>query len=355
MRDITTILNGIPAAPLRVNINYRLIPAFAFPRDDIGAAEFNACLRYAYKLPYSVKRTPSGGVSTSFENLKIPGYDVKATTTGIELVLIERFMRRIQFRQVNRDDERKYYGRESFIKFKEVLQRTGIDLNKYAIDNGAEVKTQIPAPHIKLLREEFADYTFTAHHIDIRSSHMAGMGKAYPFLMPAITELYLKRKIPEYATIYKHVLTHTWGFLQSRYAGYKWAHFSKAGIEYTNKTVESLVDRLRAANRMPILLNTDGIWYTGDVYHGDGEGDNIGDWHNDHVNCTFRAKSKGAYEYIEDGRYYPVVRGSTNLDKVRPRSEWVWGDIYKKEATPIAYQWDEGLGLLRSTITHEVL
>ena len=35
-----------------------------------------------------------------------------------------------------------------------------------------------------------------------------------------------------------------------------------------------------------------------------------------------------AYEFIENGQYYPVMRGISPLDKVKPRSEWKWGDIY---------------------------
>ena len=83
-----------------------------------------------------------------------------------------------------------------------------------------------------------------------------------------------------------------------------------------------------------ILTNVDGIWYTGDIYHGDGEGDKLGQWSNDHMNCTCRAKSAGAYEYIENGEYHAVVRGSTNLDKIKPRDQWVWGDIYNEDAVP---------------------
>ena len=90
---------------------------------------------------------------------------------------------------------------------------------------------------------------------------------------------------------------------------------------------------------MPILYNTDGVWYyspNGKPYHGEGEGKGIGCWENDHLDCKWRAKSKGCYEFIEEGKYSPVVRGLTKYDKIKPdRTTWEWGDIFKKEAEVI--------------------
>lgn len=91
---------------------------------------------------------------------------------------------------------------------------------------------------------------------------------------------------------------------------------------------------------MVISYNTDGIWYQGAVYHGDGEGDDLGQWHNDHVNCRFRAKSAGSYEFIENGSYFPVVRGKTRLDDLIPRDKWQWGDIYQNEADLMTFRID---------------
>lgn len=96
---------------------------------------------------------------------------------------------------------------------------------------------------------------------------------------------------------------------------------------------------------MVLLYNTDGIWYCGDVYHGEGEGKRLGEWENDHINCMFRAKSAGSYEFVEDGKYYPVVRGRTNLDLITPRENWKWGDIFKKEAKVIEFYWLAGEGI----------
>ena len=89
------------------------------------------------------------------------------------------------------------------------------------------------------------------------------------------------------------------------------------------------------------VLNTDGIWYNGPLYHGDGEGSGLGQWENDHKNCQFRMASAGAYEFIEEGTYHPVIRGIPNDTK----TEWEWGDIYKEKAIPSIFSFTEEEGV----------
>ena len=36
-------------------------------------------------------------------------------------------------------------------------------------------------------------------------------------------------------------------------------------------------------------------------------------------------------EFEEDGKYTPVVRGYTNLEKIKPKEMWEWGDIYGEQ------------------------
>lgn len=120
---------------------------------------------------------------------------------------------------------------------------------------------------------------------------------------------------------------------------------AKDAIADNNKRLFDLSQKISDSGRQVMLWNTDGVWYQGDIYHGEGEGKKLGDWENDHVNCSLRIKSKGAYEYIEDGKYYPVLRGYTKLDKVKPRNEWKWGDIFHTDAVVIEFYWREGIGL----------
>ena len=78
----------------------------------------------------------------------------------------------------------------------------------------------------------------------------------------------------------------------------------KSFAEYSNKLSADEMNARLIANGDKILgHNTDGIWYQGPVYHGEGEGNDLGQWRNDYVDCRFRAKSSGAYEFIENGSF----------------------------------------------------
>ena len=122
----------------------------------------------------------------------------------------------------------------------------------------------------------------------------------------------------------------------------RWAHLSRDAIKDNNDRIDKLSEAIVLAGGRVIGNNTDGIWYIGDVYHGKGEGPTLGQWENDHVNCMLRAKSHGAYEFVENGKYSAVVRGLTSYDNEVPRENWKWGDIYKSGV--IVLDWDEETG-----------
>ena len=119
----------------------------------------------------------------------------------------------------------------------------------------------------------------------------------------------------------KAILNFSIGWMQSykpsnkRYA--EWAHLSRDAIADNNKRIIDLSIRLQASGRKILGYNTDGIWYQGQIYHGAGEGNNLGDWSNDHTNCLFRSKSDGSYEFIEDNTYNAVVRNCRNSNLIQ--------------------------------------
>ena len=141
---------------------------------------------------------------------------------------------------------------------------------------------------------------------------------------------------------YKHILNFSIGFMQSiNGCGARWAHLAKDAIKDNNDRVRSLAATVEKSGRTVLLFNTDGFWYEGPVFHGKGEGDGLGQWHNDHMNCKFRMSGAGSYEFIEDGKYNPVVRGIPNDTKL----DWHWGDIYTKKAVPNIFTFDEEMGV----------
>lgn len=320
--------------PMTLDANYEKIPCNLIAISEEGAATFNEILRNLRGTAglTTITRTKSGGISTTQKTFRPPMYDVRTLKSCVEITFVGREMWRVQFRRPmsKESGDGGISGHASFRKFKEDLKKQGIDIEKWAIYNGKEVKETIPPPIVKCSRETFIDIELSnVHHMDKHSSHMAGVAQFIPQWYPLINHYYKNRKDPKYSAVYKSILTHTWGYLQSKMVGFRFSHISKAGIEYTNREVMELSDRLTAAGRVPLLYNTDGIWYWGDIYHGVGEGADLGQWENDHVNCKFRMKSAGVYEYIEAGEYHAVVRGHTALDKIKPRETWEWGDIYK--------------------------
>lgn len=329
------------------NANKLKIPVVAFNCDDNGVKCFNKVYREALNRKWNpIVRTPSGGISISKANFNPPMWDVKANNAGIEVTIVEYYMLRIQFRFVKTatGDKVKIFGYQSWKEWKKICARFGINMDDYAIDNGAEEKKKMEKALICAEDEADIGLTFeNCHHLDFHSSHMAGLVNTHPDFAKPVEYCYAMRKIDE---IYKSILTNTWGYMQSLdQCCARWAHLSADALADNNKRVREIAEKLKKSGRKVLLYNTDGIWYQGEIYHDENEGPNLGQWSNDHVNCRFRMKSKGAYEFIEAGQYYPVVRGMTKYDKVKPRSEWQWGDIFRNEAVVVEYLWVEGYGL----------
>ena len=325
--------NHIPFTP---DLNFFDIPVTVVKNTDEGMEFWNDLL---WKLQEEMEqgnlktlvRTKSGGISIAVENWNsFPGFDVRRENSYAEITLVDLDgCWRFQFRRNFQD--REISGRTAYLRFDAVCKQFGVDLQSMFLpdkETGWAVKQTIPKPLINMRPDVFDLELENVHHLDIHSAHMAGVAKSFPELKPAIQYCYDNRK--KWA-IYKHILTHCWGYFQSNHSPvyYRLAHLSKAGLEYTNSEVLRLMKELTDSERFVIGQNTDGVWYQGEIYHGENEGKDLGQWSNDIVNATFRAKSAGVYEYIdENGIYHPVFRGRSVLDLTKPRDQWEWGDIY---------------------------
>lgn len=310
--------------------------------------EFNTLYQYCLSLEKDgimsrFVTTPSGGVSVKRENLRGPRFEIYVHNSNTELRMKNLDGRYYRFCIGYYKKEQKFSGHRAFQVYKQEVEKTGVNLEDLAISNGKEVKETIPSPHIDIV-DAVEDRTYNGvHHLDINSAFNAGMMKAFPVLEPAIRHMYNRRKAPgkEY---YKAVLNMTQGFMQSKYQSFKWAHISKAGYVFTNNYIEELTRKLEESGRRVLARNTDGIWYQGLPYTDENEGTDIGQWKNDHLYCRARWKSKGIYEFIEDGKYYPVYRGMSTYELSVPRDKWTWGDIYKGRIQ--AWKFEESVGFV---------
>lgn len=287
-----------------------------------------------------LERSPSGGLTS---RVHFPSYSYTYGNTGAELLVLDLDgFYRLQFRAEPEkvSEERTLSGRNAFQKFVEILEYYNINIDDYAVEDGEYYKAQIEKPMISLYDESLKDKVLgSVHHIDFHNSYPGGLKRTHPEFSEVIDDLYRMRKDNP---IYKAILNYSIGFMQSKWCNYRYAKLSRDAINDNNARIRQVSDALKNSGRSIIAYNTDGIWYKGDVFHGELEGKNCGEWENDHINCTIRFKSAGSYEYIENNHYYPVVRGYTNLDKIRPRSEWKWGDIYKAVVSEF-YFTDDGI------------
>lgn len=346
--------------PILRKVNKIKIPVYRINITEEGAHEFNSYYAEIKETGYNkIVRTPSGGVSIDKRNFRPPMWDVLYSRSCLEMTIIAYgYMLRIQFRHcinlLDADEEehgkkRKMYGRQAIARFKQELLKDGFDLDTYAIENGEEVKKTIPSPIIRLAKKGITGKDVileNCHHLDFHNSFPAGLVNTHPEFGRTVRRLYDRRKTN---ATYKAVLNLTVGYFHTLKDGNaaRWAHLAKDAIADNNDRLMEISQRLAENDRRVLLWNTDGVWYQGEIFHGEGEGKALGEWENDHVNCRLRIKSAGAYEFIEDGKYYPVLRGYTKLDEALPRTEWEWGDIFQERADElIQFFWIEGVGLV---------
>lgn len=333
----------------RWKTNAITIPITRFDLDEEGIEKFNEILNFVKSLNYSpIIRTRSGGISNLKLNNKYNCWDYRFTKICAEVTILNldgcwRFQCRTGVKSDN--GEKPIYGSTALKMFKEMCAKKGINLEDYSVNNGMEIKKEwkekcqpiykkyiFPLSLMKVNKE-----LTNVHHIDLCSGFQSGLARAFPEFYPVCKELYDKRKGND--TRIKSIQVESIGAMWSDQKQAKYIKLAKGAIEENNRLLMDIVSKLLESGRKPLLLNTDGVWYEGDVYHDDTEFADLGGWKNDHINCKFRMKNNVTYEYIEDGKYTAVMSGSTNLDLIKSRDEWEWGDIFK--AAVALYQIDE--------------
>lgn len=326
--------------------------------------EFNRIYQWARENLMEVQPTPSGGFPYGYCKYR-PRYTIVGSPISVELVVwTYEFAARFLVTNKIRVEGNTITGRQALKTLKKTAEDFGvIDTflgQMVTKEEGLKIKETIDSPLIDFVNPNYERLEIpNCHHLDFNSAYASKIAEKHPELRPMYEYLYEKRK--ENNGLFKHVLTNSIGAMQSQYCinfgrddfnqfstPYALAQFSKEAINGNVLQMHDYVNKLIQAGREPILLNTDGIWYTGDLYHDELEGEHLGQWKNDHKNCLFYAKSKGAYQFIENGVVKTVLRGYTNLDNIKPRDQWGWREIDK--VSIVMYEFNEKEGITKNGI-----
>lgn len=339
-----------------------VIPNYDVSLDEINR-EYNYWLSYKPNLVYNKNLTYSGQLSKAnfnygvwyilnnqFFKLFVSCIDAEGTPCAYQL----------RFRINDTDFGREISGRDSFQRFRAELKKDGVDIEKFAIDNGKELKSTVDFGNpVIQFDESIKDKTIeNAHHVDMASAYMYFAGIYHPEWEKTIRRIYDLRKSD---SIYKHILTHACGFFQSQYCilqghGYALADVASFAIRSTAIAVKKMAKELTNYGFKILAFNTDGVWFHGDlkllpqeIFEKFTQKKEIGKFSIDHKNCTIRFKSVGSYEYMENGKYTPVVRGLTRYDRAGlARDNWKWGYIYTPEGEQVeVYKFEKDCGLRR--------
>ena len=342
-----------------------VIPNYDVSLDEINR-EYNYWMSYKPNLVYNENLTHSGQLSKTNFNY------------GVWYILNNQFFKlfvscvdadgipcayQLRFRINDTDFGREISGRDSFQRFRAELKKDGVDIENFAIDNGKELKSTIDFGNpVIQFNESIKDKVIVnVHHIDMASAYMYFAGVYHPEWEKTIRRIYDLRKSN---SIYKHILTHACGFFQSQYCvlnghGYALADVASFAIRSTAIAVKKMAKGLTNYGFKILAFNTDGVWFCGDLkllphetLEKFTQKKEIGKFSIDHKNCTIRFKSVGSYEYMEDGKYTPVVRGLTRYDRAGlARDNWKWGYIYTPEGEQVeVYKFEKNYGIKREYV-----
>lgn len=339
--------------------NKNKIPVNNFTFENL--TEFNKIYKFVRNNFKLVKHTQSQGISVKINERLHERYFVVKGNQRFELVVIcaegcYRFLL-----QNKKKEDNVVSGQQACRAIYKYAEKYDIDLSKYAntSEEGKEIKKEIESPHIQCLKPIMLGKAINnVYHMDFKSSYASRISEKFPELKPMYDEIFSRRK--ENDGYYKHVLTNSIGAWQSLYCvdydsrrktkPFQFANLSKVAINGTREKIEQKLIQLKKKGMIPLLTNTDGIWYYSEKgpYHDSEEGTTLGCWENDHMACKFLMTSVGAYQYVENGKCHSVVRGLCNLDLIeQDRDKWQFGDILNMKEL-FTYRFDEEKGVVKT-------
>ena len=318
--------------------------------------EWNELYFYCKSHFMEVKPTRTGSMPVNSKCKLHSRYMVVCTKTSFELTIVcHKGCYRFILGMGKDAEKNPVSGKQAVRTIYKIAKELNIDLSKYSVDRveGSKIKETIHFPHIEQYVPSKIVYG-NVHHLDFNSSHWSRLIEKYPELKPIAEYMFNRRKLND--GYYKHVLTNSYGCMQSPFcpdvneggkiAPYQFANLSKIMCDGTYNIVEEYVKKLKESGRKILLTNTDGIWYQGDLYHDENEGPLLGQWKHDYTDCKMIIKSKGAYQFMtKDGKIETRIRGTTQLEQTKPREEWEFGDIFNQLAVVQIWKFDKEKGV----------
>lgn len=351
-----------------VNLNYLKIPV-----NRIDVDKYNELVDWCLSqedLKKGIERTRSGGISLKQDFMNhwdsTPRITRNGNCIGAELLIIicrvkgakiDFFCGRFQIGtyQGTKESEKHICGRQAYYEFKKILEKNNLDLEKYMLptrEDGLRIKKTIQNPMIDIAVGALPDVTYhNAWHYDLNSSYASGIKDVVPEFEPIIQKLYDERHSK---SINKDILNMTIGFFQSSLVDYRLSHITKHCIENNNEKLSNKAIELIRKGCKILLYNTDGFWFIPAEGLELESSSKLGEFKLDHRKCDLRIKSKGAYEFIENGIYFPVVRGQCEMDHLKSRTEWKWGDIYAAGAKVIIFEFIKKTGKIGKSYLEDV-
>lgn len=337
--------------------NYTLNKVIISPKETDKIKRFNEVYKKIAKCKSFTElvRTKSGGISIDKQTLleRPFQYDIRKTTINATITFITdqgcgKIVCGYGKTKKESDD---YFGRGSTCSKKlwELANECGLKEEDYICENGIEEAKKIHAPDnlcYALADDGTGNHVYyNVHHLDFHKFYPSGVIECYP----------------EFRQVFEKCLTIKGGkqlldagtrYWASKYCNYRYAKLIKDGINKSYEHLDKVFEDLCKSGRKILMVNTDGIWYQGDIYHGELEGPSFGQWSNDYINCKWRTRttSTGCYEFVGTDTktnnigYFAKVKGNSSYEAIKPRENWIWGDIFKGEV--IKCSWDDENGFI---------
>lgn len=285
-----------------------------------------------------LRRTKSNGISIEGKYLVSHPfqYDIVSSTSKNVVTIVSDVGSFKIYVGYAREKEKGETGKTHSGRWIDAVTSVGINLEDYSNDpkSGEIAAANIHKPEVGTvyaIKDKL--YEGNIHHLDFHKFYPSGIALLHPEFKEAFKILIENND--------KLALDAGTRFLASKHAKYKYAKLIKEGINYMYNRFFEVSDDLERTGRKILAYNTDGIWYQGDVYHGLYEGNDLGEWSNDYINVKqirFASAKLGKYEFItEDNKYECRVKGTSTYERIKPREEWEWGDIYKTKIISLTY------------------